>query len=99
MKKTVLFSSLFLFVFGLAVGITVLFADNAQAYSQCAFECLTYTYCSNDQGPLCPENWYYRYSSAKCGGGPLNCPYFRDVFVGCCKKIIEIPIDGPIEHP
>lgn len=91
MKKTLIFSSLFLLIFGLSMGITVVLPEDAMAYSQCSFECLTFTYCSWDQGPLCPANWYYRYESAKCGGGPLNCEYFRDEFIGCCKHFNPIP--------
>ena len=92
MKKTVVFSSLFLLIFGLAMGITVVMPEDAMAYEQCTFACLTYTDCSWEQGPLCPANAYYEYESAECGGGPLNCPYFRDEFVGCCKHLFPDPL-------
>ncbi len=88
MKKLTVLVPLFVFVFGLAAGITVTMYDQANALYMCAEGCSGYYECRLDEtGPLCTHPWvpYYRYFVPTCSGGPGNCPG-TPYFVGCCME-------------
>ncbi len=93
MKKVTVFSSLFVLVFGCALGMTVMFHTPAKAIDQCGEICEGYYDCTYQTGPLCtanPRMPYYKYFHPTCGGGPTNCesnPYV----VGCCSHPIPLP--------
>ena len=78
MKKFLVFSSMFLIVFGLTVGLTIGLGERAQALYECADQCLGTLVCSTDTGPLCPSahncGIYYVYLVPTCSGGPRHCP-------------------------
>jgi hypothetical protein len=83
-KKTALFSTLFLAVFGLTMGITLMTYQPAAAIVQCSDQCLFRTTCSLDTGPLCAGDLpYYAYRSSTCTGGPHNCPWIINEPIGC----------------
>ncbi len=88
MKKATIFSALFLAVFGLTLGITLMTYQPAAAYQVCEYACLYEYYCSTDTGSQCPgmlPNYLYRKSL--CSGGPLNCPYIPNwEWAGCCPS-------------
>lgn len=87
MKKPILLSAVFLFIFGVTFGIVVTLNDTAEAAYQCAFLCTFTQYCSTVTGPDCPCHGtgtaiYYVYHRSTCTGGPLNCPYVNE-WTGC----------------
>ncbi|MDD4051446.1 MAG: hypothetical protein PHR28_06065 [candidate division Zixibacteria bacterium] len=98
MKKTALFSTLFLAVFGLTMGITLMTYQPAEAIVQCAYQCLYDDYCSYDTYPACGETGYVVYRTSKCAGGPLNCPFLRNEPIGCWDGVPPCIIElfGPI---
>lgn len=76
MKKLVVLSSVFVFVFAFSVGMSLMLAENSEAIWLCEFQCTGSFQCTFDTGPNCTNpNWpYYVYFKPTCGGGPLNCP-------------------------
>jgi hypothetical protein len=93
MKRVTIFSSLFLFVFGMTAGLTLTLSQNTFAGPECDWECLGENVCHLDEtGPLClsnPKTPYYLYFHPTCSGGPLNCtntPYW----IGCCARLNPI---------
>jgi hypothetical protein len=94
MKKATIYTSLFLFVFGLTAGFTLTFTDDAMAIEKCDGPCLGENRCHTDEtGPLClsnPRTPYYLYFHPSCADGPFNCPG-APYWVGCCADLPEIP--------
>ncbi len=70
MKKLIALATLFVMVFALAVGITLMSTESAHAFP-------TIIYCSRVTGPNCtnPANPYYLYVRDRTG----------QHFVGCCN--------------
>lgn len=89
MKKTAIFSMLFLFTMGMTAGIVVGLSDTAQAIGQCSGPCLSKTTCSLDTGPACtnPSQPYYVYVESTCTGGPLNCPWVHKQQCDCWNGV------------
>ncbi|MDD4051447.1 MAG: hypothetical protein PHR28_06070 [candidate division Zixibacteria bacterium] len=84
MKKTALFSTLFLAVFGLTLGITFMTYEPAAAIDECEYQCLYNDYCSYDTYSECyAPRPYVVYRTSTCAGGPLDCPFLRSEPVGC----------------
>ncbi|MDD4051445.1 MAG: hypothetical protein PHR28_06060 [candidate division Zixibacteria bacterium] len=84
MKKTALFSTLFLAVFGLTAGITLMTHGSVAALPGCTDQCLYSYYCSYDSYPDCGGALpYLVYQSAACTGGPHNCPWLMNEPWGC----------------
>jgi hypothetical protein len=87
MKKTALFSTLFLAVFGLTLGITLMTYEPANAIYGCTDVCMFTTQCSMDTGPACESPFpYYVYRVSYCVGGPYNCPYVKEQ-LGCWNGV------------
>jgi hypothetical protein len=84
MRKTAVFSTLFLAVFGLTLGITLATYQPAAAIVQCSGQCLFDKYCSYDSYPECSGSRpYLVYITSKCIGGPYNCPWYINEPWGC----------------
>ncbi len=92
MKKFTALSFVFLFAFGLTVGITMTTYEEAQALNKCNYGCEGYTECSDDTGLQCthPLRPYYEYFVPTCSGGPLGCPG-TPYWIGCCPESIVFP--------
>lgn len=88
MRKTVVFSSLFLLAFGLAMGLTA-FSTSASAGIPCPENCIYELYCSTDTGPLCtnPNFPYYGYKmNGWCTtGNPHHFCLEDGDFSYCCR--------------
>lgn len=87
MKKTILFSLLFVFTFSMALGITAFLTTDeasAQTVELCLWECRFETVVSTDwgDGVICPTGSYYVYRVSACLGGPFDCQDHKWI-VGC----------------
>ena len=89
MKKSIFVASLFLAVFGLVTGLTVLSADKVTAGELCGgeYNCIYELSCTSETGPECsdPNFPYYGYAiNGWCtSGNPHHfCP---DHFATCCR--------------
>jgi len=88
MKRTMAFSTLFLLVFGLSLGLSM-FAQDTQAIIPCERnEVICWYDCTTETGPLCqnPRRPYYGYNR-DCDIIPgHNCVnVWDDTFAGCCN--------------
>ena len=91
MKAVCTFAGLFLFMFTIAAGLTIVASSSAQAgLGNCKTYCAYELVCSDDTGPRCPDPQfpYYLYEmNPYCVGYPeLFCPENIDPWVGCCFK-------------
>ena len=88
MKRTMAFSTLFLLVFGLSMGLSMLVQDT-QAEPPCLrSEVVCWYDCTTETGPLCtnPNRPYYAYNR-ECGVLPGHHCHniWDDTFAGCCN--------------
>jgi hypothetical protein len=88
MKKVTIFSSLFLVVFGLTLGITALSTNALAHFGPCTAGCVYELYCDDYIGPRCPDPNYPHMLWAINGqcldGDPEHFCFSH--FVGCCNK-------------
>ena len=98
MKKLTILASLFLMVFGAALGITALTPDQAVAGVPCPEFCYYDLYCSWDTGTNCsnPSFPYYIYGeNGYCSTG-ISSHVCLNGFWGCwngtrCPQMIQFP--------
>lgn len=88
MKKSAVFSLLFLFCFGLVLGVTTITAEKASAIELCTAGCVYELVCTDFQGPKCtnPNLPYYMWAmNGQClDGDPEH--ICLNYFAGCCNK-------------